>query len=186
MSKFQKKMLLLISLGTLCAWLGLRFIYFGSLVRNCIYTEQTLAMNPSVATAKVLFVRPAAIIAEVYEPYKCLPGFASVENQIIPSKYALRHDNGSAIDPKKITYVEANSKIELWPIRLVAVTKHGITTIDSGGGPLIHLVFKDTHGALYQIPTVYLGLNKGEEFLELQKPDGTKELLSANSELSER
>jgi hypothetical protein len=143
-------------------------------------------MKASVATARVIFIRSAAIVSEVYEPYKCLPGFASVDNQIMQSKYELRHDDGSIIEPKKVTYVDANSKIALQPIRLVAVSKHGITTIDSGGGPILHLVLKDAHGILYQIPTVFLGINKGEEFLELQRSDGTKELLSADSELSDQ
>ncbi|GEM_PF-2020545 len=186
MSKFQRKTFLFIGLAALCAWLGFRFIYFGSIIRNCIYTEQTVPMKPSVATARAIFVGPAAIVSEAYDPYKCLPGFVSVENQIMQSKYKIIHDNGSAIDPKKITYVDAKSKIELRPVRLVAVTKHGISTIDSGGGPIIHLILKDPHGAYYQIPTVYLGMNKGDEFLELQKSDGTKELLSVDSELSDR
>jgi hypothetical protein len=179
-------MFLVLGLGALCAWIGLRFIYFGSIVRNCIYTEQTVSMKPSVATARVIFVGPAAIVSEVYAPYKCLPGFVSVENQIMQSKYKIRYDNGNVIDLKKITYVDEKSKIELRPVRLVAVNKHGITTIDSGGGPLIHLILKDSHGVHYQVPMVYLGINKGEEFLEMQKSDGTKELLSADSELSDR
>ena len=185
MAKLHKKKFLFVALGALCVWLGLRFIYFGSIVRNCVYTEQMILMKPSLATARVIFVGPAAIVSEVYEPYKCLSGFASVENQIMPAKYELRHDDGTVIDLKKITYVDAKSRVELRPVNLVAITKHGITTIDSGGGPILHLILKDAHGVLYQIPTVYLGINKGEEFLELQKTNGTRELLSADSELSD-
>lgn len=185
MQKLQRKALLFAGLAILCVWLGLRFIYFGSVSNNCIYTEKTLAMKPNVATAKVIFARPAAIVSEAYEPYKCLLGFASVKNQIMNSRYELRYDNGSAIDLKKITYVDSKSKIELQPVRLVAVFKHGITTVDSGSGPITYLILKDQYDVQYQVPTVDLGINEGEEFLELQKMDGTKELLSATSELSD-
>lgn len=180
---FQKKNFLVIGVGIVSVYLGLRYIYFGSIVRDCIYTEHEIQMKPGMITGKLLFVDSAAIITESYQPYECVPGFKSIKNQIVQSKYAIKHDDGSPVDPQKIKYVDANSKIELQPVRLLAVSKHGITTIDSGGGPILHLILKDQEGTFYQVPTVYLGINKGEEFLELNRSDGTKELLSADSEL---
>ena len=48
---------------------------------------------------------------------------------------------------------------------VVAVTKHGITTIDSGSGPIYYLILKDQNNILYHIATVSLGLNKKDLFL---------------------
>ena len=49
---------------------------------------------------------------------------------------------------------------------MMAVAKHGITTIDSGSGPIHHLILKDSKGNFYQVATVSLGINKGDEFLK--------------------
>ena len=172
-------------MATLLGWLGLRFIYYGSFSRNCIYSEKSVPMKSGVATGKFKFVGRAVAIAEPYEPYACLSEFKTIKYQIQKIEHEIRRDNGSTIEAEKITYFDLNSKIELEPVRLVAVSKHGITTIDSGGGPTEHLILKDKYGALYQIPTVYLGINKGDELLELHRTDGTIELMSADSKLSD-
>ena len=50
-------------------------------------------------------------------------------------------------------------------VDVVAVTKHGLTTIDSGSGPTYYLILKDQNNISYQIATVSLGLNKEDLFL---------------------
>lgn len=60
--------------------------------------------------------------------------------------------------------VDEKSKIEMTPIKLIAVTKHGITTIETGAGPIFHLIIKAQDGRIHEIATVTLGANKAEEF----------------------
>lgn len=141
-------------------------------------------MKQELATGKLYFVGTAVVLSEPYAAYKCLPELATVKAQIIPLSIGLRRDDGSQIDPHLIKYVDERSEVELTPVRILGISKHGISTIDSGGGSLEHLIVKDSEGVYYQLPTVYLGVNQGDEFLKLRARDGSETLLSADSKFS--
>ena len=75
----------------------------------------------------------------------------------------------------RVDYVDAKSGLELTPVKFIEVTKHGILKMDSGGGPLVHLILKDSSGVLYEVALVGLGINQGDEFLKAVK--GSEEIL---------
>jgi hypothetical protein len=54
----------------------------------------------------------------------------------------------------------------------------------SGRGPIEHLILQDQDGELYELPTVYLGINQGEEILKIHNEDGTEQVLSAESQFA--
>jgi hypothetical protein len=49
-------------------------------------------------------------------------------------------------------------------VAVVAVTKHGLSTIDTGPGPMYYLVLKDCHGREYRLATPFLGSQKKDLF----------------------
>jgi len=53
-------------------------------------------------------------------------------------------------------------------VNVIEVTKHGISTIDSGSGPIYYLVLKDQNNVLYKIGTVMLGINEEDLFLSFR------------------
>lgn len=170
----------------LILWGGLRIIYYGSLTRSCIYTEKKVRIKPDVAESKLLFIGKGMIISEPYREFKCLAGFKDIKAQIVPYHVGPQRDDGSQIDPKYVTAVTADSKLQLSLVNILSVTKHGILTPDSGRAPIEHLILQDQDGLLYEIPTVYLGINSDEELLKMRMVDGTEQLLTADSILADR
>ncbi|WP_413584295.1 hypothetical protein [Bdellovibrio sp. HCB274] len=145
---------------------GLRFCYYGSLSRSCIYTENEVPLSAEILSSKVRFIKPAAILRAPEPGYSCLEQMAKIPNQIVQTESARYYPN------IKSDLVGADSALELTPIKLIDVTKHGITTMDSGPGPIRHLILQDQSGSLYQAATVSLGINSGDEYLQATGPSG--------------
>lgn len=161
MQKFKNKKTIILVVILLFLALCLRTCYYGSPFRSCIYTEKEIPLSTKIKKSKILFARPAVIVSNGDdESFTCLSEMGLVSNQIVEQRYAYIYKKG-----QQRTITPADNII-LEPIRLISVTKHGITTIDSGSGPILYLILKDPSGAFYQIATVGLGMNKGDEFLK--------------------
>ncbi len=52
---------------------------------------------------------------------------------------------------------------------MVAKTKHGITTVDSGPGPIYYVILRDDQGDVYKVATVDLGFDASESFMSIYK-----------------
>jgi hypothetical protein len=140
-----------------------QFVQYGSLTRRCIYTETELPLNPQIASSFIRFHKGAAILEGVERGYECLPTLGTIDKRIINQDSVASE---LAQNPKvKIQYVDRTSDLKLTAVRLMAVTKHGISTIDSGAVVIKYLILKDEAGALYHVATVSLGINAGDEFL---------------------
>lgn len=141
--------------------IGLRTCYYGSTFRSCIYTEQELPMAEKLKKSKIFFTKSAVIISNgSQEDFSCLLLMGSIPNKIIERRYAYIYKEGQQ------RIVNPSDDLEMEIIKIVAVTKHGITTIDSGSGPLTYLILRDKSGVSYKVPTVGLGINDGDEFLK--------------------
>jgi hypothetical protein len=166
------------------------YTYFGSFTRGCIYTEQKLSIPEEFARGVVTVAKDAyvAVGQDTNElSYTCLPFMGSIQRELvgpddidnltIGRKYFT--DRGLAVEPvKKGTTFRV--------VDVMAVTKHGITTIDSGPGPIYFLILKDQNNLLYHIATVSLGINKQDLFLSFRDPsqpssDSSVKLLSPDS-----
>ncbi|WP_413574671.1 hypothetical protein ACLVWU_10615 [Bdellovibrio sp. HCB290] len=158
---------------------GLRFCYYGSLTRSCIYTENEVPLTAEILSSKVRFIKQAAILRGTEPGYNCLEQMAKIPNQIVQAESARYYPN------IKSDLVGADSTLELTPIKLIDVTKHGITTMDSGPGPIRHLILQDQAGVFYQVATVSLGINSGDEYLQAIGPSGAV-ILSPDTKLTEK
>jgi hypothetical protein len=141
--------------------LGFRACYYGgSPFSTCKYSEKEIPLSPKIKKSKTVFVAPAVVVTGGKEPsFSCLPEMGSISNEIVEQKYAHNYRTGQQ---RTIT---PSDKIILEPIKLMSVEKHGFTSLDSSP-PILYLILKDMNGTLYQVPTVGLGLNEGDEFLK--------------------
>lgn len=146
-----------------------RTCYYGAPFRSCVYTEKSFPLPESLTHAKAHFIREAAIVNGVDKNYECLMELGKITNQIASLQDA-HISSYYTIDPKIIP-VNEKSDLELEPVKLISTMKHGLSTIDSGPGPIEFLVLKDKEGHLYKVAGVSLGINKGDEFLKIIKDD---------------
>jgi hypothetical protein len=152
----------------IAAVLALQYCYYGSLTRTCIYTEQELQLPAIFQNSKLEFIKKAAIVRTPAEEFKCLAQMSQIKNRIIgPGDVTIFKD-------QRVDSIDPEAGLELLPVKLIEVQKHGISTVDSGPGPLQYLIVKDQSGAFYQIFSAGIGVNAGDEFLKLTNSSGSK------------
>ena len=151
-----------------------RFVYFGSMTRSCIYTEEEIPLSQEVLNSKMYFVKSAGLVQNADTEFECLVYMGGIKKQIIDINSINNDPNTSS------SLVTPTLQLELHPIKMYAVRKHGLTTMDSGKTPTYHLILKEADGELYQVATVHLGINEGDEYLKMVTPAGEK-LLNAES-----
>ena len=138
---------------------------------GCPYTEESVAVPDFLKTA-TLVLEKDAYVAKGIDLESCSRGSsrvrvlkdiayqivdsAAISNGTIGKKYY--EQQGLTVDPLK-----SGKKFTIEQI--IAQTKHGITTIDSGPGPIFYFILRDERGALYKVATVSLGMNRGEPYL---------------------
>lgn len=176
--KFKKYWILITIIGFL---FFIHYIIYGSLFKTCIYTENEIQMNQEILNSKIYLTRSAVVIENIEHEYSCLDKMSLIHKKIIQDKNIT--DYRYQINDKNIKYLNEKSPIEFTPIKLLAISKHGITSIDSGAGPINYLILKDQNGEFYEVATVSLGLNKGEEFLK-SIYNGQETLLSPDTNFS--
>lgn len=176
--KHKKYLILITIIGLIFTT---RYIVYGSFFKTCTYTENEIHMNEEMLNSKIYFTRSAAVIENIEHEYSCLDKMSFIHKKIIQNKNVA--DYKYQITDKNIKYLNENSLIEFTPVKLLAISKHGITSIDSGTGPINYLILKDQNGEFYEVATVSLGLNKGEEFLK-SKYNGQETLLNSDTNFS--
>lgn len=176
--------ILLIVIGAL--YLGGRYVYYGSLTRSCIYTENKILVPAQLAKSEIVVAKDAYLAVGVDKEDACLKYFGSIDREIVSPESINNLTVGRRYFTNRGLAVESLKKgASFHVVDVVAVTKHGISTIDSGGGPIYYLVLKDKNNISYKIATVSLGINKGDEFLSIVDSSSTNtasiKLLSADS-----
>jgi hypothetical protein len=162
----KQKVIVILLIIIVALFLGGRYVYYGSLTRNCIYTENKLSVPEQLTKGEIVVAKDAYLAVGHDKEYACLKNFGSIDREIVGADTINnltigRHyftDRGLAVESLK---KGASFRV----VDVVAVTKHGLTTIDSGSGPIYYLVLKDKNNISYQIATVSLGLNKEDLFL---------------------
>jgi len=156
--------ILLIVIGAL--YLGGRYVYYGSLTRNCIYTENKLPIPEQLTKGEIVVAKDAYLAVGKDKEYACLKNFGSIDREIVGAESINNLTIGRRYFTDRGLAVESLKKrASFRVVDVVAVTKHGLTTIDSGSGPIYYLILKDKNNISYQIATVSLGLNKEDLFL---------------------
>ena len=146
---------------------GLRYIYYGSLTRCCIYTEEELTLPPELK-AGILRLRQDTKLTKSEPYYSCLK-FMSTVRTIYHSDYTTR------METENLPRGE-----EFKVVKIMAVTKHGITTMDSGPGPIHYLILENSRGEAISVATVFFGFNRGEELMDFVYQDQTFPLENSN------
>ena len=147
-------------------YLGARYVYYGSLTRNCIYTEEKLPVPEQLTKGTVVVAKDAYLAVGHDKNYAGLKYFGNLDRQIVGPATINNLTIGKRYFTNKGLTVESLKKGALFHVTdIVAVTKHGITTIDSGSGPIYYLILKDQNKISYYIATVSLGFNKEDLFL---------------------
>jgi len=168
-------------------FLGGRFIYYGSFTSNCIYTEKSLPLPEQLIEKDFVIVKDAYQAIGSNSTFACLESLGSIQREIVSPKTIENPSVGSKYYTNNGLAVESLEKGQVFTlVDVIALTKQGITTIDSGRGPINYLILKDQNNILYRIATVSLGINEGDEFLALADSDATEtdstiKLLSARS-----
>lgn len=156
--------ILLIVIGAL--YLGGHYVYYGSLTRNCIYTENKLPVPEQLAQGKIVVAEDAYLAIGHDKEYACLKNFGSIDKLIVGTDVINNLSIGRHYFTDRGLTVESLEKgASFRVVDVVAVTKHGLSTIDSGPGPIYFLILKDQNNISYQIATVNLGINKEDLFL---------------------
>src|SRR3989338_5475972 len=169
--------ILLIVVGAL--YLGGRYVYYGSLTRNCIYTENKLPIPEQLTKGEIVVAKDAYLAVGNDKEYACLKNFGSIDREIVGAESINNLTVGRRYFTNRGLAVESLKKrASFRVVDVVAVTKHGLTTIDSGPGPIYYLILKDKNNISYQIATVSLGLNEEDLFLSFEdSPQSTSHSL---------
>lgn len=156
----------LLIVAGLALYLGGHYILYGSITRNCIYTEKHLPVPEQLAKGKIVVAKDAYLAIGHDNEYACLKNFESIEREIIGPETINNITIGRHYFTERGLRVESLKKGASFHVTgVIARTKHGITTVDSGPGPIYYLILKDQNNISHQIATVSLGLNKEDLFL---------------------
>lgn len=187
----MKSKIIIISLAIIGFYLGGHYIYYGSFTRNCIFTEKILPTPEQLAKGEIVVVKDAylAVGYDKLWDYTCLKTFGSIDREIVEPADINPFGTGIGRDhfiDSGLTVVSLKKGTSFHVVDIIEVTKHGITTIDSGPGPSYYLILKDNNNISYQISTASLGGNKEDLFLSFvdsSKPASTSsvKLLDYNS-----
>jgi len=182
-----KKVITLLFILFILLYLSVHFIWYGSIIRNCIYTEDILQVPQQLIDGKIVVAKDAYVGVGHDKDYSCLQNFDNIDREIINPKSIDDISVGRKYFINKGLKIESLKKnTTLTIVNVIAVTKHGLSAIDSGSGPIYFLILKDQNNILYKIATVSLGINKDDLFLSfVDSPDTNNssiiKLLSANS-----
>jgi hypothetical protein len=134
----------------------IKYALYGSLVRNCAYSAQRLELSEIVAKGRFDILKPVVVTDGPEPAYQCLAEFKGIKGEVI-------NDFGSSMPSQRLTPEDGPFRV----VQAFSVTKHGITTIDSGPGPILDLVLENDRKERFLLATVYLGLINGERFMTL-------------------
>ena len=158
----------------LAIFIGWRFVYFGSLTRNCIYTEEKLSVPKELAEGKLVTTQTAyEFIGLEDKEMSCSPINANIARELISPENKTTYE-GFGMTIKEIPVGKVFHVIDAF-----TQTKHGISTIDSGPGPIELLILQDEQGTHYTISPAGFGINKEGRFLKFVS--GEKEQLLDSS-----
>lgn len=164
----QKIIIILLVLAGIL-YLGGHYVFYGSITRNCIYTENELPIPEELAKGKIVIARGDVYVAiGLDKEHSCLGNFGNIGREIVGPDIINNITIGRKYFTNKGLTVESLKKgTSLSLVGIIAVTPHGISTI-GGGGPIYYLILRDQNNLLYKVATVSLGLNKGDQFLSFE------------------
>ncbi len=120
-------------------------MWYGSVTRDCIYTENTIYVPKQLVDKKIILTKSAYVAIGYDDKFSCLNNLKNINRKIISSEDI---DNGIGIgrdyyEERGAKIQELKTDISFSILKIIAVTKHGMSTMDSGSGPMYYLISKD-------------------------------------------
>ena len=94
--KSKTIVILLIVIGAL--YLGGRYVYYGSLTRNCIYTENKLPVPEQLTKGEIVVAKDAYLVIGIDKEYSCLKNLGSIDREIVGAESINNLTIGGKID----------------------------------------------------------------------------------------
>jgi hypothetical protein len=146
-----------------------RSVWYGSLMSRCIYTEEKLPVPQLLTAGKLVTTQVSFEAIGVESKYLvCAPLYGSIARTLADREAAAYYRAPFLNDLMTVKEIPAGKVFHV--VDAFAQTKHGISTIDSGPGPIEFLVLVDEQGVQYTIATVSVGMNEEELFLKYVSP----------------
>jgi hypothetical protein len=147
--------------------------FYGFQLGSCEYTDEVVATPPELIGATIV-VEKDQYLGRGYDSNNCASPLKEITNQVISSESINNvtigrryfEDRGLTVD-----FLKKGKKFQL--VEIIAQTKHGLGTIDSGSGPIYFLILRDENGDLYQAATVDLSFDEKESSFAAYK-NGSK------------
>lgn len=169
-SSLRRKILFLAGSALVLAAL-FYFAIYGLRFPPCVYTNEITTTPPELVGTTVVLEKDQ-YIGRGLEKGQCGPLLRGIDNHIIDSEPINNLTIGRKYFESRGLTVGILSKGKRFRLeRIVAQTKHGLSTIDSGPGPIYYLILSDDEGVLYEIATTFLGYDSAESFLAIYKSD---------------
>ena len=136
---------------------------------GCRYSEKVIPVPSELLNAKFVVTKEAYAAVGVLKVHLCLPEKSKVSAELI--------DDPRYNDGRQLLNIMRGKEFHV--VKILAVSRTG-TAIDVGNTPITYLVLSDEQDNLYDVATVMLGINQGEQFLTLASP-GHSLLLDSGS-----
>lgn len=167
-------LLIILLIFVALSYLGIHYIYYGSFTRSCIYTEEMLPVPEQLAKSKLVFAKSATVEVGHDKEYECLQKFGNIANNITNPAFGTSSDSKYRTS-RGLTVETLEKGSVFYIIDVMAITKHGIATIDSGPGPLYYFLLKDKNGIVYKIQTAAFGFRKEDLMVSIKDSSETDE-----------
>lgn len=123
----------------------------------CNYTEEDLPVVADLKEAVFTLEKDASVVRGSDSDYSCVESLQGIRNDIWSSENIKSIRSFYERKGRTVESLPRGKRFTLQ--KTVAVTKHGISTIDSGPGPIEFLILKDEEGELYQATPGGLGFD---------------------------
>lgn len=156
-----------------CCVVGLylvgHFIYYGSLTRNCIYTEEKIPVPSELEGGQLVTTQQSfAVVGLESDDLVCSTMYANVARRVISieSRGWLVSDPAY---PPGITIQEIPIGTTFKVIDSFRQDTHGIANIE-GGGSMEYMTLQDGRGTQYVLAISGLGINDHQRFVKFVSP----------------
>lgn len=166
-NKMKKTIIIITVLSGLALFIGWHLVWFGSLTRNCIYTEEKIPVPILLSDGKLITTQKSFEVIGLESPdMSCSLIYSSIARELISTENSELYEGLKSVTVKEISAGKVFRVVDAF-----TQTKHGISTIDSGPGPIELLILEDEQGVQYFIPPGGFGVNPEGRFLKFISAD---------------
>ncbi len=139
---------------------------------TCVFSEKTVSIPPDLKDAVLTLEKDSFVVVGHHPDYansNCTKILYDVAQEIYPSRLMNESEKMYVLDYGGRTVDELKAPREFTLEKIVAGTKHGIASVDSGTGPFYSFILKDKDDNLYYISPAHLGYDDRQAILSFQK-----------------